>query len=203
MPDPSADQRPDPDQAPGGPAVEPESSTVVTRQVPLDVSVERAWELISDPGELEGWLAPEVSLDLTPGGAARFVEEDGTVRDAVVEAIEPGRRLQFRWWPAPDPAAPSDDLHDLHDLSRVELVLEPDPRGVRLVVTERRLAPGAVPAACLRGSASAAPMSFSHRREPATTLSRRSLHAAASDRWGWRFDLACLCLWRAELALVR
>ena len=36
---------------------------VVNREVVLPVDRERAWELITEPSELEGWLADEVEFE--------------------------------------------------------------------------------------------------------------------------------------------
>ena len=70
----------------------------VRREVVLPVEPERAWELITDPAELEGWLADEVELEPEEGGdgprrvrgrrAARGLGRGGRAR---------GRRLVFVW----------------------------------------------------------------------------------------------------------
>ena len=43
---------------------------VVNREVVLPCDRERAWELITDPSELEGWLADEVEFEAARGRAA-------------------------------------------------------------------------------------------------------------------------------------
>jgi uncharacterized protein YndB with AHSA1/START domain len=96
----------------------------VRREVLLPVDPERAWELITDPSELEGWLADEVVLDAEPGGEVRVEWEDGERREGVVEEVEPERRLVFSW-----------------EGSRVVWTLDPVPGGTRFVVVERSLAP--------------------------------------------------------------
>ena len=96
----------------------------VRREVVLPVETERAWELITDPSELEGWLAEEVELDPEEGGDVHVRFEDGEERWGTVEEVEPERRLAFSWGD-----------------SRVEWVLQPVPEGTRLVVVERSLAP--------------------------------------------------------------
>ncbi len=100
----------------------------VRREITLPVGPERAWELITDPRELEGWLADEVELEPEPGGEVRVRWEDGQQREGVVEAVEPERRLSFRW---------SGEDGD----SIVEWTLTPASAGTRLVVVERSLAP--------------------------------------------------------------
>ena len=95
---------------------------VVNREVVLPVDRERAWELITEPAELEEWLADEVEFE---------PEEDAPLR--VGTAARPrgrrrgGRRtserIVFRWGD-----------------SRVEWVLEDPPGGTRFLVTEHRYA---------------------------------------------------------------
>src|SRR3954449_760619 len=98
----------------------------VRREVVLPVEPERAWELITDPEELEGWLADDVELDPEEGGEVRVEWEDGERREGVVEEVDEGRRIVFTWGDEP---------------SRVVWTLDPVPEGTRFVVTERTLAP--------------------------------------------------------------
>lgn len=96
----------------------------VRREVTLPVDPERAWELITDPDELEGWLADEVELDPEEGGAVHVRFEDGEERWGTVEEADPERRLVFHWGD-----------------SRVEWTLDPVEHGTRFVVVERSLEP--------------------------------------------------------------
>jgi uncharacterized protein YndB with AHSA1/START domain len=98
----------------------------VRREVVLPVEPERAWELITDPDELEGWLADDVDLEPEEGGEVRVAWDDGERRDGVVEQVDEGRRLVFVWGEEP---------------SRVEWTLDPAPGGTRFVVVERSLSP--------------------------------------------------------------
>lgn len=54
---------------------------VVNREVVLPCDRERAWELITEPAELEAWFGEDVEFD----------------RDGVVEEITEGERIVFRW----------------------------------------------------------------------------------------------------------
>jgi uncharacterized protein YndB with AHSA1/START domain len=89
---------------------------VVNREIVLPVPRERAWELITEPSELEEWLADEV--EFAP-------EEDAPVRisgsEGVVEEVTEGERIVFTWGE-----------------SRVEWALEDHPAGTRFLVTEHR-----------------------------------------------------------------
>ncbi|MEZ5062424.1 MAG: SRPBCC domain-containing protein [Solirubrobacterales bacterium] len=102
----------------------------VERETVLDADEERAWEAISDPAELERWLADEVDLEPVEGAPARF-EVDGEERPGRVERVVEGRELAFTWSRAPG------------EESLVELVLAPCVGGTRISVVETRLRTGA------------------------------------------------------------
>ena len=68
----------------------------VRREVVLPVDPDRAWELITDPGELEGWLADDVELEPEEGGEVRVEWDDGERREGIVEEVDEGRRLVVR-----------------------------------------------------------------------------------------------------------
>ena len=98
----------------------------VRREVVLPVDPDRAWELITEPEELERWLADDVELEPEEGGEVRVAWDDGERREGIVEEVDEGRRLVFVWGDEP---------------SRVVWTLDPVPDGTRFVVTERSLAP--------------------------------------------------------------
>jgi len=95
---------------------------VVNREVVLPVPRERAWELITEPAELETWLAEEVDFEAEEGAPLR-TEDDGEVREGVVEHVQDEERIVFTWGG-----------------SMVEWVLEDHPAGTRFVITEHRFA---------------------------------------------------------------
>ena len=66
-------------------------------------------------------------LDLRPGGAAAYIEPDGTMRHAVIEHVREGERLSFVWWDADEGAT-----------SRVVFELTPVEHGTKVAVTETR-----------------------------------------------------------------
>ena len=91
---------------------------VVNREVVLPVPRERAWELITEPSELEGWLGDEVEFEAAEDAPLRVDDREG-----VVEQVAEGERIVFRWGD-----------------SRVEWALEDAPGGTRFLVTEHRFA---------------------------------------------------------------
>ena len=90
----------------------------VTRDIVLPVPRERAWELITEPAELEEWLADEVEFEAEEGAPLRADEREG-----VVEEVEAEERIVFVWGD-----------------SRVEWRLDDDPGGTRFTVVEHRFA---------------------------------------------------------------
>jgi uncharacterized protein YndB with AHSA1/START domain len=101
--------------------------TTVRREIVLPVERERAWELLTEPAELEGWFADEVEFEPEEGAPLRAAWAGGEERAGVVEEVEPERRIRFVWTGA-------------GDASEVEWTLTDAVAGTRLLVVERRLA---------------------------------------------------------------
>jgi uncharacterized protein YndB with AHSA1/START domain len=95
---------------------------VVNREVVLPCDRERAWELITEPSELEGWLADEVDFEPEEDAPLRVVD-GGETREGIVEEVTEGERIVFRWGD-----------------SRVAWELADAPGGTRFIVTEHRFA---------------------------------------------------------------
>ncbi len=112
----------------------------VEREVVLPAPADVVWQAITDDGELSEWFGADVELDTRPGGEGTFVDDNGGVRRAVVEAVEPERRLRFVWWPQDGGSAPTS----------VELELAEVEEGTRLVVVEAPVATAAWPTAFAR-----------------------------------------------------
>ena len=115
----------------------------IERDVVLPVTRERAWELITEPAELEEWLAEDVDFEAEEGAPLRVTFADGGEREGVVEAVEPEERVVFSWGD-----------------SRVEWRLDEVPGGTRFTVVEHRFGDGAViafpPAPAMRALAATA-----------------------------------------------
>jgi uncharacterized protein YndB with AHSA1/START domain len=108
--------------------------TAIERSVHLEAAPEDAWQLLTDPTELAGWLGDPVDLALTPGRGGRLVV-DGDERRVLVDTVDEARMLRFTWWSEADPAT----------ASTVTLTLDADEAGSRLTVVEVPLrSPGPV-----------------------------------------------------------
>jgi len=100
--------------------------TSVRREIVFPEPRESVWRALTEAERLEEWFANEVELDVRPGGSGVFRWGDGSVREAIVEEVDPERRLGFRWR----------DTEGDEPETLVELTLEEDEAGTRLVVTE-------------------------------------------------------------------
>jgi uncharacterized protein YndB with AHSA1/START domain len=100
---------------------------MIQRHVVLPAAPEQVWADLTDPEAVGQWMGTTVEWELSPGGAARFLDDDGTSRLGWVEEVRPGQRLRFRWWP---------DGQGDAQVSEVTYDLEPDPAGTALTVTE-------------------------------------------------------------------
>jgi uncharacterized protein YndB with AHSA1/START domain len=114
---------------------------MLVRQIVVPTTADQLWDALTAPDRVEAWFGSQVEWDLRPGGRARFVEGDGTIRGGEIDAVQPGRHFRFRWWPAG--RRDGDDGEPI-GASQVSYDLEPDGDGTRLTVTEE-LVPGGAP----------------------------------------------------------
>src|SRR5690348_15792766 len=73
--------------------------TEVERTERYPVLADELWEALTDPALLEEWFgsgagAGDTDVDLRPGGTMRFGDGYDS-RTALVEEVDPGRRLSF------------------------------------------------------------------------------------------------------------
>jgi uncharacterized protein YndB with AHSA1/START domain len=102
----------------------------VRREVTVDAAPETVWHALTRPEELAAWFGASAEVDLRVGGAVRFRWPDGTERRGLVIAVDPSRRLAFRWRELPTSGTGSADA------SVVTFTLEAQGRGTRVTVTE-------------------------------------------------------------------
>ena len=123
---------------------------VVEREVLLPLEQEEAWHAACEPDGLREWLAPEIELDLRPGGEGVIRWEDGGEREVLVEEVDPGERIAFRWRSLDDADDPVRGLP-----TRVEIALEPVEGGTLVRVVESGFAQLGAPVALACGLSSA------------------------------------------------
>jgi uncharacterized protein YndB with AHSA1/START domain len=112
---------------------------MVEREVQLPVVPAEAWRWLTEPSLVGEWFEDPIEMDLRPGGRVTFRFEDGAERGALVESVEPGRRLVFRWLPFERLA---DGSLVRRPVTTLEWLLEPSVDGSVLRVTERPLGAG-------------------------------------------------------------
>ena len=134
----------------------------VRREIVLPVERERAWELITEPAELESWLADEVELEPEEGAPLRVAWTDGEAREGVVEEVERAAADRASAGAATGP--------------RVEWTLDDAPGGTRFVVDERRSPPTAPDR--LRGAAAHGARARGRAAAPGVDRRRRRLRRA-------------------------
>jgi len=106
----------------------------VEREVTVPATPDEVWPAVTRSGEVSAWFGADAELDARPGGHGVFRWPDGTERHVVVEAVEPGRRLCFRWLPFQRTATGA--MVTLRS-TRVEITLDEVPGGTRVRVVER------------------------------------------------------------------
>jgi len=101
----------------------------IERRVTLPTDLAEAWDLLTDPDLLAGWLGAEVDLTPVVGTGGTVIDHDGQRRHLVVEEVVDGERLVWRWWGEAD------------DASTVEISLTPAVDGTVVRVTEAATTP--------------------------------------------------------------
>jgi len=103
----------------------------IEREIILPVPPARVWTALTQADQLGAWFGTRATIDLRPGGEVIFTWDGSTgprgTSRGVIEAVEPTRRLAFRWQVNLSGEAP---------MTRVEFTLEPHAEGTRLHVIE-------------------------------------------------------------------
>lgn len=123
---------------------------MLERHLFIPASPQHLWETLTDPDAVSTWFGARVHWDLRPGGPARFVEDDGQVREGRIEEVVTHQQLRFRWWP---------EEHGDDESSEVTYLLAPMGEGTDLTITERQLTT-APPAGTTTAQAPSAPTNW-------------------------------------------
>ena len=106
----------------------------IERELQLEISVERLWELLTRAEHLGAWFGDAgAAVDLRPGGELVLRWHRYGVARGRVEKIEPRRTLSFRWAPFDDPEG---DEPRPGNSTLVTFTLAPHEAGALLSVVE-------------------------------------------------------------------
>lgn len=114
-------------------------TTAIHKQVTIGVPIERAWQAIGNAEEFGRWFGIDFAgQPLTPGADVSATITDppeyaGVRFPISVVAVEPPRRLAFRWHPG-DPDDPESATEGPTTL--VEFILERSDQGTLLTLSE-------------------------------------------------------------------
>jgi uncharacterized protein YndB with AHSA1/START domain len=106
------------------------SHDVIEREIVIDASQERVWEVLTQAEHVAQWFGDSAEIDLRPGGQASFGWSADGVHRAVIERVEPPSLLSYRWacQPGTEPEPGESTL--------VEFTLTQDTIGTVLRVVE-------------------------------------------------------------------
>ncbi len=107
-----------------------DDTTVVTRNVDLELSGEDVWYLVGDGNGWVEWMVDEADVVVEPGAEGTVTDGDIERGVRVTEVVE-GERVCFVWWPSGDEDA----------TSTVELVVGSTTGGAALRIVETFPAP--------------------------------------------------------------
>jgi uncharacterized protein YndB with AHSA1/START domain len=111
----------------------------IEREITLPAAPGEVWPVVTHSDELSAWFGADVELDVRPGGRGVFRWADGTQRYVVVEEVELGRKLTFRWMPFQ--RTPGGEIVTVPS-TRVEITLVEVSDGTRVRVVEQPAFPG-------------------------------------------------------------
>jgi uncharacterized protein YndB with AHSA1/START domain len=105
----------------------------IEREVLIAASVDRVWELVTSAEHVGRWFADAgAEIDLRPGGALSLSWRDHGTIHGRVEAVEPPRRVAYRWLSAVgSQAEPTPGNSTL-----IEFTLRVEGDGTRVAVVE-------------------------------------------------------------------
>ncbi|MGD9710846.1 MAG: SRPBCC family protein [Thermomicrobiales bacterium] len=105
----------------------------IRREVMLPASIERAWNAITEPAEVNKWFGDRCVYELREGATGVMQWGEHAFRMVVV-TVDPPRRFAYRW------VTPRDDNHAIPfeemPTTLVEFTLESVAGGTRLTLVE-------------------------------------------------------------------
>jgi uncharacterized protein YndB with AHSA1/START domain len=90
------------------------------------------WRAMTSLDLLSAWLGEVLELEPRVGGAVIVRQSDGSLRRGLVERVEPGRELVFRW----RRLLGTGSSLEVGEPTRVAFSLEDEGTGTRLMVSE-------------------------------------------------------------------
>ncbi len=109
----------------------------IEKQITLNAPRTRVWRALADSKEFGGWFGMTVDGPFAPGahvhGRVTHKGYEHIVLDLVIEAMEPEKRLVYRWHPI---AKDLEIDYSKEPMTLVEFRLEDAPGGTRLTVVE-------------------------------------------------------------------
>src|SRR2546423_11902923 len=74
----------------------------VEREVLIEAPIEVVWAVITEPEHVKQWFADEAEIELRPGGRGELTFAGKATKKPIavpirIEAVEPPRRLAYRW----------------------------------------------------------------------------------------------------------
>jgi uncharacterized protein YndB with AHSA1/START domain len=118
------------DVAANPPAVIDLDAHTVTRSVFVRASVDRVWDVVTDPAHIVGWFGQKADFEPMRVGARGTLGWDGYGEvPAIVTDFDPKSLFAFTW------ADPGGDL-SAGSSTNARFTLEPAPGGTRLTVVE-------------------------------------------------------------------
>jgi uncharacterized protein YndB with AHSA1/START domain len=70
---------------------------LIEREVLIEASRERVWQVLTDPNHIAGWFGDKAEMDLRPGGKAAFGWTEHGTHHAVIDRLEEPSFLSYRW----------------------------------------------------------------------------------------------------------
>jgi uncharacterized protein YndB with AHSA1/START domain len=104
----------------------------ITRSLQVHASIDRVWDVLTRPDHIQCWYAfGGAEIDLRVGGRVAFRWDEHGRYLGVIEAVDPGRRLAFRFVPHAADVEPT-----VGNSTLVEFHLAPTDAAVALLFSE-------------------------------------------------------------------